>query len=451
MKPFAGSVFMVRPQATKSQDSVLRDSNGCSIPVRMAMYVSSLIPEKSFSLLPQDQQVQILYYFIITTELLSDQIDLLEDNKLFSSRDNPQTLLEIREFLLTVPACLLAFIQSARTWLDNSPNASLTYDSSAVVRDLISKFLSDSLLSTPVAFYAAKGMGHLLQKLVDAHGWPNVLGEEWLSNIGIMKSPYPNTLGATAVLTGLQGSLDTSKHVNNMCNRLISDIAGASAKSEKTLGLLVTLNATLSVYDEGDLPVPQNRLVFAVKQILSWFEADFNIQLLSESFHALQTLLPAIKDVYGSYWEKALDLCLLTWNKPRSEISEEEIPVIGMSLKLFKILSNLSEANDDLVDSLTTLGAELSQGLILLLQTPRLKESRPLQFVDDLLSRLVVNIPLNHIKDMPDLYPLIASDYWTIQSAAYDVLHKALPEAQKQLSVDVLLEKTGVKKHLHLS
>jgi E3 ubiquitin-protein ligase listerin len=285
-----------------------------------------------------------------------------------------------------------------------------------------------------------------LQGLVNVHGWHNISGDAWLQKLDILKASTKNTLGAVSLLAGLQENLGTSQLVNNMCNRLISDVTGVSAQSDRALGLLVLLNASLSVYDEGDLPVAQNRLVFAVKQILSWVDVVSNsTRLASEMFRALHRLLPAIKGVYGSYWESSLAFCITTWESNDSDnLTDEKIPVIGMSLKLYTILRCLEDANDDLEDSLRQLGYQISNGLVHLLQLRRSKDSLPQTYTDDLLARETTKIPLDHVKNnLSEIYPLVASDYRMVQSAAFDILHRALPEAQQQLSIDVILEKRG--------
>jgi hypothetical protein len=115
-----------------------------------------------------------------------------------------------------------------------------------------------------------------------------------------------------------------------------------------------------------------------------------------------------------------------------------------MSLKLYTILRCLEDANDDLEDSLRQLGYQISNGLVHLLQLRRLKDSLPQTYTDDLLARETTKIPLDHVKNnLSEIYPLVASDYRMVQSAAFDILHRALPEAQQQLSIDVILEKRG--------
>ena len=445
MRPFAGAVFAVSQLPTgRDPRKSSRDINGYSVPLRMAIYTANLVSEDNFTLLSQENQLEIMYLLLLTAELASDQVNLAEDNKLFGYHFDPEALANVRDFLSVSQSCLAPIIQDAAGWRGDVQKVAPD-GKSAVIRELIVKLLSAASASTSTGFYAAKALSHLLPKLVDAHGWQNAGSEDWLANLGILKTATPNGLGAVAILTGLQDILTASKLVNNLCNRLISDVAGASAQADKTLGLLILLNACLAVYDEGDLPVAQNRLVFAVKQILSWTPdlATSDSQLASEACRALQTLLPAMKEVYGSYWETTLNFCISIWVSTKSDLTAQSIPMIGMALKLFTILRNLKEANDDLEDALTFSSEQISECLIKLLKLQRSKDSQPLEFVDDLLSRDIRKMPIEHVKDLSEFYPLVASEFRTIQSAAFDVLHRAIPEAQQQISVDVLLEKTG--------
>lgn len=387
-----------------------------------------------------DKEVDILYLLGITAQLVQDQMDLQEDYPLFNSFEDPDVLAELQDFVLTCNSIFSQLYRNAKDWLDES--------NTGWMQSLIAKLLKDTSTGTPLGFYASRCLSSLLQGLVTEHGWNNIRGESWLQKLDIIKPSTTNLLGAVAMFIGLQESLDTSKLVNSMCNRLISDVAGMKAESDKTLSSLVLLNATLSVYDDGDLPVAQNRLVFAVKQILSWSASlpETNHRLASEVCYALHRLLPAIKDVYGSYWETSLSLCISVWDTA-GDLSNEIIPMVGMSLKLYTILRDLEDPNDDLVDSLYQLNYNITHGMVKLLKAPRLnrrrrRENVPLIYVDEQLSRQLAKIPLDHVKDIvSDFYPFIASDSRIVQSAAYDILHRALPENQQQISLDVLLEK----------
>ena len=131
------------------------------------------------------------------------------------------------------------------------------------------------------------------------------------------------------------------------------------------------------------------------------------------------------------------------WDWNDGQLLEKKIPMVGMSLKLYSILKNLKDANEDLEDALEVSRKRISYSLIGLLKLRRSKDHQPLHFVDSLLSRLVANTPYNLFKHLADFYPLVASDFRLVQSAAYDVLHRALPEAQQEISVNVLLENDG--------
>lgn len=445
MRPFAGAVFLVRAQ----QDTIIsrpsRDLDGYSVALRMAMYSARLIRDHS-SRVSKDTLVEVIYLVSLTAELANDQLDLLEDNKLFTF-SSEKGIAGVREFVDKIYQESSSFILlHSKAWRDGFESGS-PLEFSGVVHALILKLVNSSHGNTSTSFYSARVLSHLLPKLVEQHGWQSAGSEEWLSSLEVLKSSTSNILGAVAILTGLHEPLSTSQLVSNLCNRIISDVASANAQSEKTLGSIVLLNAALSIYDDADLPVAQNRLVFAVKQILSWTPdiVDTNYQLSSESCLALQRLLPAIKSVYGSYWENTLQFCIKIWESMDSEEHyEHKISMMGMSLKLFSNLRGLQDANDDLEDALTQYGETASHCLIKLMKLPRSKRTQPLEFVDNILSRLVVKIPSSHIKDVSEFYPLVASENTMIQSTAFDVLHRAIPAEQEEISVNTLLEKKGM-------
>lgn len=448
MRPFAGAVFLVHQSSSGNASPPFRDISGYSVPLRMAMYTSSLLLQENFShLLPDDLQVELFYLLILTCELANDQIDMLEDNKLFQSHQDIDTLSEVRQFLQDVHEIIGNAAKNAASWRDPVSGKQSPVDSSTAMQSLIRKLIDSSGTNTPTSYYTSKALSGLLQALVSTHGWQSEGSEEWLSKLDIFKTSTANVLGATAILVGLEDSLRSSKLINTLCNRIVSDVAGAKAQSENTLGLMVLLNSVLGIYDDEDLPVANNRLVFAIKQILSWTEdlAATDSKLASEVCRALQKLLPAIKDVYGSYWETTFDFCTSIWESSRDgSLPNERLPMIGMSLKLFSILQNLvDDANDDLKEAYEASLQSVCDGLVSLLKHERSKETQPLEFVDSLLSRLVVKIPSDRIKDLSEFYPLLASEFQMIQSAAFDVLQKALPKVQQELSVNVLLEETS--------
>lgn len=89
---------------------------------------------------------------------------------------------------------------------------------------------------------------------------------------------------------------------------------------------LVVLNSLIS-FDET-APLPPQKAMFLLRNVLTWFNLDeapeddtsdtVNEALVSESAKLLRTLVPIIKDVYGSHWSAlckfvlfGLKVCLL--------------------------------------------------------------------------------------------------------------------------------------------
>jgi hypothetical protein len=108
-----------------------------------------------------------------------------------------------------------------------------------------------------------------------------------------------------------------------------------------------------------------------------------------------------------------------------------------------KTLENLEDANDDLQDALRESASKKSKSLIELLKLPRGASSQPLEIADALLCREVEKVSIKNIRDIPEIYELVASESQNIQTAAFDLLHRALPAIQAQKSIDILLDKTG--------
>jgi hypothetical protein len=92
--------------------------------------------------------------------------------------------------------------------------------------------------------------------------------------------------------------------------------------------------------------------------------------------------------------------------------------------------------------------------LVNLLRLDRGVHSQPQEIVDRLLCREVEKLSKSQLPEPEDLYGLIASESEVVQTAAFTMLHRIIPEQQEQKSVDILLDKSGkfsVPKTLTLS
>lgn len=102
----------------------------------------------------------------------------------------------------------------------------------------------------------------------------------------------------------------------------------------------------------------------------------------------LKFAIAPIKEIYGVFWEELIDLVQRTWSL-LDKITDEEIPLLHASLRLFEQLKRLKhqESNDDLQDAWSENQILLDESLLKLLiclQGMALLFSHPYKKVSDL-------------------------------------------------------------------
>lgn len=460
-----GAYALVQMRNSLEAYSLNRDRQGRSIPARMALFTAKLL-DSGFDLssLPQKLQTELLYMLCLVIglsedELLTEVRPGVADSRLWCHRalrgsyvgsvykmdivDDTKSA-EVEEFIALARRIVTDIVSSA----DNLADGEILDGS--LVGDLISLMLEQARGLGSLALYSARALGLVLETLVEAHGLPSS-AEDTLTRLEILKAQPETAFSALAFITGFGEPLASSKAVKVFCNRLISDVAGATLTGANTLLTMVLLNACLAVYESGELPVDNRRQVFAVRQMASWLEEAAsegrNSSVATEACKALNRLLPNVASVYGPYWEQAVSFCISLWSgvgcPELHDLCTE--PCLHASLKLSATLESMEGANDDLDDALAAHAGEKSLALLHLLKYRVDRPSESSDIVDALLCRQVAKIPLHHIKDLSDLYALVASESREVQTAAFGILGKAIAAAQAQISVDVLLEKQGKK------
>jgi E3 ubiquitin-protein ligase listerin len=427
-----------------------RDFSGFSVAFRMALYMSKLLCKGAQKGFTMDNSIMTLRLLILSYSLADDQHASEEENMLWVDTVDTEVQDQVLSFLDSKQIILRDISNEANNWRDEAPNS----PKAVIAHTLVKSLLEASGGTSPAAFYAARALNSVVSALVAAHGWKNLGGDEWLSSLDVLKASTPNIFAAVSMLSGLQEFLANSKLVANLCNRLVSDVTSASVNGENTLKLLILLNATLVIFESSNLPVAQNRVVFAVKHITSWMSEDRSLSpsLAAEACRSLQLLLPSIKDVYGPYWEISINFCINQWKiKCADENMNERLAVYNASLRLITSLRGLKDPNEDLSEALTDSAKSISNGLLELLKVPRTKESSPWLAFQNHLQRQAADIPANHITDLAVVYPLVAFDSFPVQSAAFQILSRAIPVTQEQISIDVVLEKKGTRSYLAIS
>lgn len=419
---------------------VARDKKGRSVPARMALY-TCLMTEKDVDIttLPTQFVVELLYLQCVTAQLISDQITSLDTNGLWLSLGRTEDFQEAENLVSKLRSQMNQLVTSFEWWTGEAESGA-----SAVVNGLVNLLMQESESVSPRGVYSSRALSELFQTVAESSGVNQAI-EDRFFKLEYLKTAPNVALVAAALVAGFGQSLQASKTINNFCNRLVSDAAGATIDGARTRTVLALITLCSSIYEQGQLPVANNRIVFAVRQISSFLEEPelLDARLSAEVCRALTVLLPCMKDVYGSYWEKTVEFLLHLWDRAREHPAEEAIPVIHASLKLSKVLENIEDANDDLVDALKDLQKAKPKAMVELLKLPREFASQPASIVDAMLCREVNRINVRDIPAVDEIFPLIASEARDIQTAAYSLLHRAIPEEQQQKSVDALLDKTG--------
>lgn len=435
-----GTYFLPQGGSSKADARPKRDQKGLSVPARMGIYTTALLQSgTSLETLPRRFQAEIMYLLYLVVEIASDEIALMDKDGLFSTLDDPNLFNEVAEFVASTRRSMNAIFAQHSQWRPGKDETLLD--------ELVNIMMQQARSMTSIGVYSARALSEVLEAFSHAHAYGNI-AEEWIVSLDIMKVTPETVLPLVAILTGYGEILTNSKTVANLLNRLISDIAGAKIEAEKTLLLLVVLNACMAIFETGELPVANNRLVFAVKQITSWFEAspdEVGVAVSTESCRALQRLLPCIREVYGPYWEQTIEYCLALWADAAKDDEEQRLPYIYTSVKLWSSIKAMDEPNDDLADALESHAEAVDHGLLDLLKIPASAISQPQRIVNELLCRVTMKIPMEHLKDLSEIYGLVASESKEIQTAGFSIIDRVLPAAQEQISIDALLEKKQVK------
>lgn len=448
MSDVGGAISLPRTvPRDESASSIPRDRDGRSVPLRMAMYFGDLVRDQDVESLqlPRQYHVELLFLQCLTMLFVSDQMSLMNDDGLWLTLDDETAFVEAGELIMASKSLLKKCVRKAENWI--SPEGSADHpNSSMIILNLVELAMKESRDMSPRGAYSARVLCELLQALVESHGLPRAVEEKYLGTDNL-KAEAASALVASGLISGLRDAAQSSKAVNNFCNRLVSLVAALSSDDEKADMILTLLALTGQVYEAGDLPVANNRIIFAVRQITSWLDDTSNLDssLSAAICRALKVLLPCMAEVYGSYWESTLRFCTELWTRASSASTDldDALSFLHASMKLYKALESISEPNDDLADALQDHEASKSKGLIGLLRVDRPLSSQPLDIVDGMLCREVEKIPIRQIPEPEELFELISCESRDIQTAAFSLLHKKIPADQQQKSIDALLDKTG--------
>ncbi|KAL1632128.1 hypothetical protein SLS56_004017 [Neofusicoccum ribis] len=461
--PLGGGVYLVKTGQNPTQ--VPRDSEGLAPALRMAAYTARLLAKVPIlEKLSLERQAQLYKHLLLTVQLTNDNVSRATSNDIFNVY-NPHTENDVVE--------VIADIQALITTWTSSPAAGWSEDASSessFVRAALDSLRESSKGLASESFYNARAYASVTSELIEMHGWPSketASMEETLKEIRRSN----DTLLVAAFLFGHSTPMASHSSASRMCNELIAQLTGHNVQDVQDgkyylpqrnyvvarLRQLVLLNIIIANQDGITDTIAKQRLVFFVKHLTGWLELqdDESIPLTvrSEVYRAFSLLLPLMKDIYGEHWENILNSLTSFWSssghfKDQGLGYEEAIPCIHASLKLYSTLRALQadeDPNEDLVEIWKSSQPAVSQGLIeLLKQSEGLDDynHQPLKIVNELLSRQISSISGTQLENTEELFPLLVTESSSVQQAAFDILHKQIPAAQEEISVNAALEKT---------
>ncbi|KAF2850280.1 RING zinc finger protein-like protein [Plenodomus tracheiphilus IPT5] len=452
--PLGGGVYLVESGTPAAEIKKLsRDADGYSAAYRIAQYVTRVFKNPDLfpiEKLPEDTKAAYLHNIATTLQLADDNLGLAGANGLWAEY-NQDVEADAMTFISDAqPFVTQQLKQLAATWSEGSTESTLLF--------WAVKLLSRDKPDTPAeAYYDARVYSSLVSSAIEIAGWKAAHTAQLKDILGSIRKTKA-VFSLLGFLNAFRDPLAASKACERMCNEIVADLTGLdiTAKSEEGLRQLILLN-TLLEQDDISESIAKQRLVFFVKHVIPWLHVDMVARpVKAELCRALSVLLPLISDMYGEHWGEILKSLASTWTATQNFDEHESwmdspIPFVHASLKLYAQMRKLTQAedsNDDLVEAWKGSEQAVANGLINLLKHAQHfpdEFHQPLKMVNDVLARQIAHVSLDHLEATEELYPLLYVESQPVQQTAFDILHKQIPAAQEQISIDAALEKTTAR------
>ncbi|ORY15960.1 RING zinc finger protein-like protein [Clohesyomyces aquaticus] len=453
--PLGGAVYLVQPDSSgASLNKVPRDADGYSPAFRIAQYIIRLFKNSdlfNLRMLPSESKDAIIFNLALTVQLADDNLGLAGANDLWAIY-NPEVEADAMSFMSDAQDHIKEEVKClGSAWSDQEGGSSLLTWSS----HLLSKCEKGV---TPKAYYQARVYSHLVSEAIELHGSPSSLITAMQSTLKELRKTK-DVFALLSFLNAFKEPLAWTKSCERMCNELVADLTGLDIeqKAEEGLQKLILLNTIVSEQGDTAQSIAKQRVIFFVKHVLPYLQdLDMQLPIRAELCRALSTLLPLMSDIYGEHWSDILNTLAASWTKT-SELEENEsrsdspIPFVHASLKLYaqlRIMTKDEDPNDDLVEAWKESEQAIAKGLINLLKHSQHfpdEFHQPLKIVNDVLARQISKVPLEHLEASEELFPLLYVESQPVQQTAFDILHKQIPAAQEQISIDSAVEKTTAR------
>ncbi|MCJ1380931.1 hypothetical protein MMC17_004040 [Xylographa soralifera] len=430
-----GGILQIISQESETRKDqaipITRDMNGYSAALRMAWYVTALCASTDiFDVVTTNRRAITYHYLALFVQLATDQLSISQLPGLWKTSETEDDIKLIN---------FIADNQSmVAKWSRRPSTKDMTF-----VKEAQESLLASTMGLSALAYYHGRAYTALKSEQEETSGI-TITDENYL--ITAQEASDPITAAVTI------SSISNPKAVLYICNRLIADLTGLPFADGPAIHFreVVLLNAAIRRLQDFDRleELPQPRLVFFVKHIVMQLQSGtLSLSIIAELFKVLGIVLELIKDIYGAFWEEIMNSVIDGCSRITKE-KVSDISFIYATLRLYDTLKRLvttSDENEDLIDSWAQAKQIADESLVKLMQSQTDvsdKTNQPRRIVNELLERLLTKpYPMSY-KAPRDLYPVIAFESAALQRAAYQMLHKYIPENQEELSIEAALSKT---------
>ncbi|KAL1963884.1 hypothetical protein VTN77DRAFT_7690 [Rasamsonia byssochlamydoides] len=442
--PLGGIVYLIDHDLPDSfwqkLESVPRDSNRSSSAFRLASYVTKVLslPNVMESLGAEERE-SLFYYFPLAIQLIDDDLSIEGCTGI--------TGLEVSEDREEYTEIVNQGRSIIHSWIHS--DARLNSESGNSLSEELFTFWERALESLEDTSPESYRVGEAFAKIMsEAETRKSTKTMDSLA--GLLKEiRKTNVVRAAATLVVWRHSIMSNPAGTRLCNELVADVTGFNSQKDPIEGLhkLSLLNILIQGEENVVASIPTQRLVFLVKHLIQCVQSGLeSINVEAEIFKVLTVVLRLLSEIYGSHWADTIEILISTWKETSG--GDEALPALHASFRLFASIKSMAngEGNDDLEDAWKESKAELVKSLVSTLH--KLDSSsafhQPRDMTADLLRRQLSTVPVDSLPGVNDLFPLLAAQSRGIQRAAYEVLHRFIPQAQQQVSFDVALTKTTV-------
>ncbi|KAJ9601925.1 hypothetical protein H2200_013595 [Cladophialophora chaetospira] len=420
--PLRGLISIITPTRPTTLSS-FRDSDGFSLLYRLVLYVTKMMFDTDLSIANSEEHRRALYiYYPLALQILNEKLTMEAANELW---------FHISEEILEEAAEALSQGHSiVQKWMHD---------------DQIRKVWVDVLRSTdslaPNAYYHGLAFTDVASRFADEHGPTMIISEFEAETKNLHRAD--EVVQSAALIATCRDYLLSSQQGRKLLNELVAAVTGSKLPltSDIQLRPLVLLDLLLNGSSEPLESIPSQRQNFLMQALVRMIaDEPAGLPLRTLALKLLEPIVEAIRDLYGEHWEQILQ-SLVTILQANYDLAED-LPVLQAALRLYgriRSLATLSEVNEDLVEAWKAAEGPLEEALLNCLDSfdhTADEINQPRRITAELLQR-----QLSHVNTQYDtrLYHFLRSTENSVLGAAYDLLHRSIPPAQEQISLDIAL------------